>query len=253
VSAVEIRDLHVRFSDVEVLKGIDLQIEEREVFVIMGASGGGKTTLLRAISGLQPFQQGTIQVNGIDVRSQPELARESLGMVFQYAALFDYLNVEDNILFGVRRRRKLNAHQRREIVSEMLEEVSLQGSGQLMPSELSGGMRKRVGLARALAMRPSIILYDEPTSGLDPITAYSIDQLIVDTRNHLNITSIVVSHDVTSIFRVADRIAFLNEGKLEFVGTVEEFKTAAAPEIRDLLEKANSEALRSEENIRESN
>lgn len=237
---ISIRDLVVSFGEKQVLNHISLDVNEGEIFVIMGSSGGGKTTLLRAISGLQPFQAGEIHVDGISVREKPEEARKRLGMVFQYAALFDSLDVRDNVLFGIRRQQRLDRARETSTLESLLAEVSLQGSEALMPAELSGGMRKRVGLARALAMKPKVILYDEPTSGLDPITAYSIDQLIVETRDHLKVTSVVVSHDVTSIFRVADRIAFLANGSLEFVGTVSEFRESKNSDIVELVQKAEA-------------
>lgn len=240
---IEIRDLEVSFGDKRVLDGITLEIGPGEVFVIMGSSGGGKTTLLRCVSGLQDFQRGEVLVDGKSVRTEIDAIRPMLGMVFQYSALFDSLNVADNVLFGLRRQRRLTSSEQNRLVEELLKAVSLQGSESLMPSELSGGMRKRVGLARALALKPKVLLYDEPTSGLDPITAYSIDQLIVETRNQTRATSVVVSHDVTSIFRVADRIAFLHGGHLEFVGTVGEFKASTDPNILDLVRKAEATTL----------
>lgn len=240
---IEIRDLEVSFGDKRVLDGITLEIGQGEVFVIMGSSGGGKTTLLRCVSGLQDFQRGEVLVDGKSVRTEIDAIRPMLGMVFQYSALFDSLNVADNVLFGLRRQRRLTSSEQNRLVEELLKAVSLQGSESLMPSELSGGMRKRVGLARALALKPKVLLYDEPTSGLDPITAYSIDQLIVETRNQTRATSVVVSHDVTSIFRVADRIAFLHGGHLEFVGTVGEFKASTDPNILDLVRKAEATTL----------
>ncbi len=240
---IEIRDLEVSFGDKRVLNGITLEIGPGEVFVIMGSSGGGKTTLLRCVSGLQDFQRGEVLVDGKSVRTEIDAIRPMLGMVFQYSALFDSLNVADNVLFGLKRQRRLTSSEQNRLVEELLKAVSLQGSESLMPSELSGGMRKRVGLARALALKPKVLLYDEPTSGLDPITAYSIDQLIVETRNQTRATSVVVSHDVTSIFRVADRIAFLHGGHLEFVGTVGEFKASTDPNILDLVRKAEATTL----------
>ena len=184
-----------------------------------------------------------ITVDGIDVRKNSEGARSRMGLVFQYAALFDYLDVSQNILFGVRRRRKLSRKDAAALVQERLADVGLSGTERMMPNELSGGMRKRVGLARALALEPKLLLYDEPTSGLDPVTAYSIDELIVETRDRSGVTSLVVSHDVTSVFRVADRIAFLSEGRVLFLGTPDEFKRAQEGPIGELVEKARTEVL----------
>ncbi len=229
------------FGPKRVLTNISLQVQEGEILAIMGSSGGGKTTLLRCISGLITATEGSIHVSGIDVRKDPDAARQKLGLVFQSAALFDYLNVRDNIAFGSRRQLRAKSSEIDRMVAAMLELVHLEGSETLMPSELSGGMRKRVGLARALAMNPEVVLYDEPTSGLDPITAYAIDQLIVETRDALGVTSVVVSHDLSSVFRVADRIAFLESGELAFLGTPEEFRVAQTGSIRELVEKARSE------------
>lgn len=177
------------------------------------------------------------------MRREPDRGREQLGLVFQYAALFDYMTVAENILFGVNRRRKLGRTEKAALVNESLAEVGMAETGQMMPSELSGGMKKRVGLARALALEPKILLYDEPTSGLDPVTAYSIDSLIVETRDRHMATSIVVSHDVSSVYRVADRIAFLHQGELLFLGTPSEFRTAQEGPIKELVEKAHAESL----------
>ena len=227
----------------QVLFDIDLTVDAGEVLVVMGSSGGGKTTLLKCVSGLIPITSGDVVIDGTSVRNEPERARSKMGMVFQYAALFDYLDVGENVLFGVSRQRKLSQAERGSIVAEQLAAVGLEGTERQLPSELSGGMRKRVGLARALALEPSVLLFDEPTSGLDPVTAYSIDRLIVDTRDRTGATCVVVSHDVTSVFRVADRIAFLDEGRLLFHGTSAEFRKAHAPEIADLVQKARAEDL----------
>jgi phospholipid/cholesterol/gamma-HCH transport system ATP-binding protein len=184
-----------------------------------------------------------VTVDGIHVADKPDEARRKMGMVFQSAALFDYLNVQDNVLFGVKRHTKLKAKEQHALVTESLKLVGLTGSENLEPSELSGGMRKRVGIARALALRPKVMLYDEPTTGLDPITAYTVDALIADVRNQFGMTSIVVSHDVSSVYRVADRIAFLDQGKLIFVGKPDEFDRAKEGAIRELLDKARATHL----------
>lgn len=240
---LKVEDVSHWFGPKQVLEGVSFEVGPGEVLAIMGSSGGGKTTLLRCITGLIQPTQGTIEVDGVDVARNPEKARESLGLVFQSAALFDYMNVADNVGFGLKRVRGVRPKDVAQKVEELLDLVGLSGSEKLMPSELSGGMKKRVGLARALAMEPKVVLYDEPTSGLDPITAYSIDQLIVDMRTQLGITSIVVSHDLSSIFRVSDRIAFLEKGKLAFLGTPQEFRVAQGDSIRELVEKARSEQL----------
>lgn len=240
---IQVQDVRHAFDGREVLKGISLDITPGEILVIMGSSGGGKTTLLKIIAGLIRPTSGEVLINGISMTKQPDKARKSLGMVFQYAALFDFLTVRDNILFGIKRMRKLSHPARQEVVEERLEEVGLKEIEHLLPSELSGGMRKRVGLARALATEPKVLLYDEPTSGLDPVTAYSIDRLIVETAQRHEMTSVVVSHDVTSVLRTADRVAFLHQGELLFLDKTEAFRRAEALPIRDLLDKAQADSM----------
>ena len=176
---IEVDQVTKRFSDRDVIRDVNLSVGDGEIVAIIGSSGGGKTTLLRMIAGLTPITKGTITVEGIDVRAQPDEARRQMGMVFQSGAPFDYLNVRDNLLFGPRRRRKLTKQEEDDLVAEYLGLVDLQNAEQLMPSELSGGMKKRLGVARALILKPSIMLYDEPTTGLDPITTYTLDALMV--------------------------------------------------------------------------
>ena len=240
---VEVTGLRHAFDGKPVLRGLDLTVGAGEIVVVMGSSGGGKTTLLRCIAGLIKPDEGEITVDGTSVIKEPDAARAKMGLVFQYAALFDYLDVSENVLFGLRRRKRLSAHDARETVAAQLSQVGLDGAEGMMPSELSGGMRKRVGLARALCMEPKVLLYDEPTSGLDPVTAYSIDQLIVETRDRLGVTSIVVSHDVTSVLRVADRIAFLADGEWAFIGTPAEFRAVKDGVVAELVSKSRSEHL----------
>jgi phospholipid/cholesterol/gamma-HCH transport system ATP-binding protein len=246
---VSVRGLSHAFGAKQVLRDVDLEVEKGQIVAIMGSSGGGKTTLLKCISGLLVPQEGEIEVAGVDVVADPEAARRKMGMVFQSAALFDYLNVEDNVLFGVRRWGGLVQEEEQELLKTMLKTVGLEGTEQLMPNELSGGMRKRVGIARALAMRPDVMLYDEPTTGLDPVTVYTIDQLIVDVRDEFGITSLVVSHDVSSVFRTADRIAFLDKGDVIFFGGIEDFQASREKAILELVKK--SEARVFEEILRE--
>ncbi len=237
---VSVKNVTMRFGDRTILDDVSLEVEAGQIMAIMGSSGGGKTTLLRCMAGLLTPQSGTISVGGIDVQNCPELARQKMGMVFQGAALFDFLSVRDNILFGVKRHRKLSGTEQNDLVAELMEMVGLSGSEDLLPGQLSGGMKKRVGIARALALKPEMVMYDEPVTGLDPITAYTIDELIVGVRSKYQVTSLVVSHDVTSVFRVADKIAFLEDGKLTFVGTKEEFKEDSSGTIRELLAKFSS-------------
>ncbi|HVL39237.1 MAG TPA: ATP-binding cassette domain-containing protein [Fimbriimonadaceae bacterium] len=240
---VRVESLSKSYGAKQVLKDINLEVAPGEIVAIMGTSGGGKTTLLRCITGLTPPTAGKVTVAGIDVQQQPEEARRHMGLVFQSAALFDYLNVRDNVLFGVRRRMKISSKDAQQLASETLARVGLEGTERLMPSELSGGMRKRVGIARALALSPEVMLYDEPTTGLDPITAYTIDSLIVRLNRASSVTTIIVSHDVSSVFRTAGRIAFLEAGQLSFLGSPEEFRRTKRAAIAELVAKSSAESL----------
>jgi phospholipid/cholesterol/gamma-HCH transport system ATP-binding protein len=226
-----------------VLNDINLDVAQGEVVAIMGSSGGGKTTLLRCISGLIDPSEGEILVDGIDVQKQPEEARRHMGMVFQSAALFDYMSVEQNVLFGIKRQLRLKPAEQQKVAEASLERVGLVDDRYKMPSELSGGMRKRVGIARAIALSPRVMLYDEPTTGLDPITAYTIDQLIIQLRKDLNVTTVVVSHDLNSVFRVADRVAFLHSGELIFTGTPQQFSDCREESVQELISKSQTVVL----------
>jgi len=237
---ISIEGVKKSFEGNQVLKGIDLEVHKGEILALMGSSGGGKTTLLKCVSGLLRPDSGRVTVSGVDVRKDPEEARHRMGMVFQNAALFDYLNVYDNVAFGVRRHKHVSGKALSELVDRTLLKVGLDVVEHLMPSELSGGMRKRVGIARALALEPDVILYDEPTTGLDPVTTYTIDSLIVQLRREIGVTSIVVSHDVTAVCRVADRIAFLHQGNLAFLGTPAAFEQDQHDSIRELVQKAQA-------------
>jgi len=240
MSLISIDKVSVRFGDREVLKNISLEVAEGELVAIMGSSGGGKTTLLRCISGLLTPTSGTVVVDGINVQTEPEEARRRMGMVFQSAALFDFMDVESNVMFGIGRQKKVPRPEQLRLAHEALNRVGLEGNDKKMPSELSGGMKKRVGIARALALNPKVMLYDEPTTGLDPITTYTIDKLMVDLRSKLKMTSLIVSHDVSSVFRTADRIAFLHQGELIFIGDPEEFAASKDENIRELVETSQA-------------
>lgn len=240
MSVISIDNVSVRFGDREVLRNISLEVAEGELVAIMGSSGGGKTTLLRCISGLLQPTSGGIVVDGIDVRKQAELARQKMGMVFQSAALFDFMDVESNVVFGLARQKKCPKKDQTRLAREALHRVGLEGNETKMPAELSGGMKKRVGIARALALNPKVMLYDEPTTGLDPITTYTIDRLMVDLKSKFKMTSLIVSHDVSSVFRTADRIAFLHAGELIFVGDPDEFAVSKDKNIRELVQTAQA-------------
>jgi phospholipid/cholesterol/gamma-HCH transport system ATP-binding protein len=223
-----------------ILHDVDLAIESREVMSVMGLSGGGKTTFLKCCAGLIRPSGGEIFIGDTDIvrlgESQLNSVRRRMGMVFQYAALFDSMNVFENVAFGLRHHSDLTEAEIRRVVEEKLEAVGMPGSERLMPAELSGGMRKRIGLARALAMNPEVLFYDEPTSGLDPVVATLIDELIVHVRDTLGVTSIVVSHTIPSIFRISDRIAMLYGGRFIAVGSPEEIRQSADPVVRQFIE-----------------
>jgi phospholipid/cholesterol/gamma-HCH transport system ATP-binding protein len=236
---IKVRDLQYEVSHKQVLKGVNLHVGRGEILSVMGMSGCGKTTLLHCIGGLVRPESGEIWIGDSQITGMREeelnQVREHMGMVFQYAALFDSLSVFENVAFGLRRRRRMPIEDIRKIVAEKLALVGLPGTEQLMPSQLSGGMAKRVGLARAIALTPEILLYDEPTSGLDPVIASVIDELIMEMRDKLGVTSIVVSHSITSIFRISDRIAMLHEGRVLAFGTPDEIKACGDPVVQQFV------------------
>jgi phospholipid/cholesterol/gamma-HCH transport system ATP-binding protein len=241
---ISVEGLHQSFGGHEVLKGIDLQVADREILAVMGSSGGGKTTLLRGIAGLAKITAGKVTVDGIDAQAEPDKARRRMGLVFQSAALFDSMTVMENVLFGIERNLSMPMKERKGHAEKALGDVGLEPEDALKyPSELSGGMRKRVGLARALALEPKIVLYDEPTTGLDPITTYAIDKLVASLRDERGVTSLFVSHDLASVVRVADRVAFLHEGELAFIGTPDDFVNDEHPAIAELIKASRSTTL----------
>lgn len=225
---IELVDVCKSFDRSEALKHIDLSIKEGETLAIIGGSGSGKSTLLRLLIGLIRPTSGQILVRGRDVarlgEEEWDKLRLRMGMVFQYSALFDSMSVGDNVAFGLREHTDKSESEIDRIVKEKLALVGLEGVERMMPNELSGGMKKRVGLARAIACEPSVIFYDEPSSGLDPIMTARIDELIVNTQKKLGVTSVVVTHDMASACRIADRIAMIYEGELIAVDTVDRFK-----------------------------
>ncbi len=237
---IEIVNLHKKFGNTPVLQGVNLTIESGDTVVIIGRSGCGKSVLLKHIIGLYKPDSGNISVNGEEVTNlkADELyqVRKKFGMLFQGAALFDSLTVEENVGLALKEHAKIRSEKIKEIVEEKLKMVGLSGVGHLKPAELSGGMKKRVGLARAIAMDPEFILYDEPTTGLDPIMADAINDLIIELREKLKITSIAVTHDMVSAYKIADRIAMLYEGQIIFTGTPEETKNTNNPVVRQFIE-----------------
>jgi phospholipid/cholesterol/gamma-HCH transport system ATP-binding protein len=222
-----------------VLDGIDLEIFEGETFVIMGCSGCGKSTLLRHLSGALKPDAGSVFIKGKEIAKIDEAGLEQIkkrfGMLFQSAALLDSLSVEENVGLPLEEHTKLTPDIIKIIVKMKLSLVGLRGFEKYLPAELSGGMKKRVGLARAIAMDPDIIFYDEPTAGLDPVVAAVIDRLILDLGKKLLITSVVVTHDMQSAFRIADRVAMMHKGRILQVGTAEEIKNSADPIVRQFI------------------
>lgn len=233
------------FGDKVALHDINLTIEDGETLAIIGGSGSGKSTLLRLLIGLIRPTEGEIWVDDTEISqiSEAELdkIRLRMGMVFQYSALFDSMTVGDNVAFGLREHTDKSEAEIAEIVAEKLTLVGLAGMENMMPPELSGGMKKRVSLARAIAFSPSIIFYDEPSSGLDPIMTAKIDELIESTQRALNVTSVVVTHDMGSACRIADRIAMVYEGELIAVDTVERFKRIADSRIQAFFHTLSTE------------
>jgi phospholipid/cholesterol/gamma-HCH transport system ATP-binding protein len=241
--AIVCRGLWKTFAGKPVLRGLDLEVRSGETLAILGSSGSGKSVLLKHMNGLLSPERGSVQVEGREIAhlSEAELAplRRHVGMVFQMAALFDSMTVFDNVAFPMRYWRTVPEAEISVRVRELLEVVGLGGTEGLYPAELSGGMRKRAGLARALALEPRILLYDEPTAGLDPVVAQKINLLIRDLQRRFGLTSVVVTHDLHSAFVVADRIAFLQEGRIVFVGDPDEVRASREPRLREFLEAAS--------------
>ncbi|MEK6794621.1 MAG: ABC transporter ATP-binding protein [Spirochaetota bacterium] len=237
---IEISDLYKRFGPHEVLRGATLTVPKGETVVVIGRSGCGKSVLLKHILGLLKPDSGDILVDGESITAMGEdglgRIRKKFGMVFQGAALFDSLNVYENVTFGLRNIGGRTEDEMREKASNVLHSVGLPGIEEKSVADLSGGMRKRVGLARAIALDPEILLYDEPTTGLDPIMSRVIDDLIVKMKNELGVTSIVITHDITSVFRVADRVYMLNEGRIIEGGTSEELQRTEDPFLRQFID-----------------
>ena len=236
---IRINNLHKSFVGNRVLRGVNLEIKEGETITIIGGSGCGKSVLLKHIVGLLRPEVGEIEIDGQEITrlGMEELAevQKKFGMLFQGAALFDSLTVGENISFGLRMLTDLDEKEIKRRVSEKLPLVGLEGIEQLMPAELSGGMKKRVALARAIATNPKYILYDEPSTGLDPIMADVINNLILDLQKKLKITSIVVTHDMVTAYKVSDRIAMLYQGRIEEIRTPEEIKETKNSVVRQFI------------------
>jgi len=236
---IEIRHLYKTFNKVQVLNGLTLSVRDGETKVIIGRSGTGKSVLLKSIVGIIRPDSGEILIDGVDVMKISEREydkyRQNIGLVFQGGALFDSLNVGENVSFFLDEFGRLTPPQRRERVAHALSLVGLEGIENMMPSQLSGGMRKRVSLARVLCMEPKVLLYDEPTSEVDPITADAINHLIMEMRDRLKVTSIVVTHDMTAAFKIADTVAMLYHGQVIADGTPEEIRNSRHPVVKQFI------------------
>jgi phospholipid/cholesterol/gamma-HCH transport system ATP-binding protein len=244
---IRVRDLNKTFGPQHVLRGVDLDIERGKTNIIIGGSGQGKSVLMKHLMGLLKPDSGHIWVDGQDLVPMGDYEigrlRRKFGMVFQYAALFDSMNVVENIAFPLIERYRLSRAEIMERVRELLRRLDLaevSGIEQKFPAELSGGQRKRVGLARALIDRPEILLYDEPTTGLDPIATKNVDEMIRRTADQFNVTSVVISHDMASTFRIGDRISMLYGGKILVTGTTEEMLRSHQPELREFVETSGA-------------
>lgn len=237
---ISVKDLFKSFGSKQVLNGLTIDVRKGEILVIMGPSGCGKSVLLKHIIGLLTSDSGEIFYGGHEItrfnENQLNEMRKTFGMLFQGAALFDSLTVGENISFGLREHSDLPKNEIERIVDEKLELVGMPGIAGLKPAQLSGGMRKRVGLARAIAMNPEVLLYDEPTTGLDPVMVTIIDKLTIGMNRKLGCTTIVVTHDMKSAFRIADRIAMHFNGRIIEVGTREEIKNSKNPIVRQFIE-----------------
>ena len=237
---IRLVDIHKSFGQKKVLEGFSLDVPEGETMAIIGYSGSGKSVAIKHIVGLLEPDSGTVFVDNKEVpklsRADLYALRSQVGYVFQFAALFDSMSIGDNVAMGLRKEHKLSEKDIAARVTESLALVDLPGVETKMPAELSGGMRKRVGIARGIARKPKYILYDEPTTGLDPVTSAVIDQLMVRMREKLGVTSIVITHDMRSAYTVGSRIAMLYEGKIRQVGTVEEIKHTEDPIVRQFIE-----------------
>ena len=236
---IEITDLHKSFGAFPVLRGVNLTVEKGESMTVIGGSGSGKSVLIKHIIGLLFPDKGQVKVGGevlnnLDEQGLNEV-RKKFGMLFQGAALFDSLTVWENVGFGLKQHTKMSDKDIRDVATQKLALVGLKGVEEKMPADLSGGMKKRVGLARAIAMDPQIILYDEPTTGLDPITADAINDLIVDLRKKLGVTSVAITHDMHSAYKISDWIAMLYKGEIQETGTPDEIRGTSNPIVKQFI------------------
>jgi len=236
---IELIDIHKSFGNHKVLDRVNLKVKNGESMVVIGRSGSGKTVLIKHIIGLLKPDTGEVWVDGIKVNELREkelnLLRRRFGMLFQYAALFDSMTVGENVGFALMQNTKMKREKIEERVRECLRMVGLEGVEHLSPAELSGGMKKRVGLARAIALQPEIILYDEPSTGIDPIMADAINNLIIELKEKLTVTSVAITHDMVSAYKIADRIAMLYKGKIIETGSPEEIRNSSNPVVQQFI------------------
>lgn len=243
---IKLVNINMNFGGKQILHDINLEVTQGETLVIIGPSGSGKSTILRLIIGLLKPTSGEIWVKGREIsrlsENQLNKIRMDMGMVFQYSALFDSMTVGENVAFGLREHTDLSEKEIAKIVSRNLRMVGLAERQQVMPNQLSGGMKKRVSLARAIAMKPEMMLYDEPTAGLDPIMSGTIDRLTMNTKRMLGVTSVVVTHQMSSAFTIADRIAMIHSGRIIEIGTVEEIKHSENALVQQFIHGLKSPA-----------
>ena len=251
---IEIRNLYKTFDKVPVLNGLSLTIREGETKVVIGRSGVGKSVLLKSIVGIVKPDSGEIRINDVDVTKlddkEYDKVRKNIGLVFQGGALFDSLSVGENVSFVLDEFTQLSTAVKKERVAHALSLVGLGGIEQMMPSQLSGGMRKRVSLARVLCMGPRILLYDEPTSEVDPIMADAIERLIIGMRDRLRVTSIVVTHDMTAAYRIADSIAMFYHGQVIADGTPDEIRNSRHPVVKQFVNGESAGPIAEDENLK---
>ena len=244
-SAIRLQAVSKSFGDQRVLDRIDLELARGETMTVLGRSGSGKSVMLKLIIGLQKPDGGGIEIGGENITELPvrELnrVRKNVGFLFQHAALYDSLTVEENVAFPLRRHTTMNDDKRRDRVLELLARVGMEREANKMPADLSGGMKKRVGLARALALDPEIMLLDEPTAGLDPITASEINELIRELQKERKMSSVVVTHDMRSVKKVADRVAMLNEGSIVIEGTLKDLRQSNDPFVSKFMHESGEE------------
>lgn len=237
---IELKDIYKSFEGKDVLRGVNLKVKKGDSVVVIGGSGSGKSVLLKHIIGLLKPDSGTVIIDSTDISQLNEDGlhdiRKKFGMLFQSAALFDSMKVWENVGFGLKRHTHLTDPEIKEIAVQKLKMVGLVGVEDVMPSELSGGMRKRVGLARAIAMTPEILLYDEPTTGLDPIMADAINDLIIKMREELHVTSVAITHDMKSAYKIADTIAMLYNGVIIAEGSPVEIENTSDPIVRQFVD-----------------